>query len=271
MWTDDVVHYSYDDGSSYSDPALIDFSVDDLSVAHLSVDDLSVDDLIIKLSADNVVTVDDLTVDDVKAKLTVDDLMVDGIAVDDWLFVVDGELLDYDHNPLGFLRNDTLHAYGHMADDVRKAGVSVDPLAFDDKFEAPYSGPDFEAYYYYWEVRRPQIEAHKAKLAREEAEASKLERAPADDRAAIDDTNAGPWYQRRLPSKAWIPKAWMIFGMAFFGMPLVGLCALGISLSLLDKIFLLARGILDKEVLLEAGSSKKTLAGGEGKGAPSSA
>ena len=183
LWTDDVVHYSDDDGSSYSDPALIDFSVDDLSVAHLSVDDLSVDDLIIKLSADNVVTVDDLTVDDVKAKLTVDDLMVDGIAVDDWLFVVDGELLDYDHNPLGFLRNDTLHAYGHMADDVRKAGVSVDPLAFDDKFEAPYSGPDFEAYYYYWEVRRPQIEAHKAKLAREEAEASKLERAPADDRA----------------------------------------------------------------------------------------
>merc|ERR1712085_208439 len=51
---------------------------------------------------------------------------------------------------------------------------------------------------------------------------------------------------------------------AFFGVPLVGLCALGISLSLLEKISLLARGILDKEVLPEAESSKKTLAGGEG-------
>ena len=94
------------------------------------------------------------------------------------------------------------------------------------------------------------------------AEASKLGGGPADDRAAIDDTNAGPWYQRRLPLTE--PKAWMIFGMAFFGMPLVGLCAL----SLLQKIYLL-RDIL--EVLPEAGSSKKTLAGGEGKGAPSSA
>ena len=140
--------------------------------------------------------------------------------------------------------------------------MTVDDLGDDGSY---YLGDDGSYHLgddgsYYLDVRRPQIlEARKAKAksAREEAEESKLGRAP-----ATDDTNAGPWYQRRLPSTK--PKALMILAL-----PLVGLWLLGISLSLLDKIFLLARGI--PEVLPEAGSSKKTLAGGEGKGAPSSA
>ena len=289
--------YGWQRPRHFCDDAVIDFPVSAV-VTHLSADDA-----VVRPDGVPMVSADGDLIDDGEGCACEYPSWCCGSYVDDWATyvddwwpngVVDGELLSSDDDPLGSPTpgwgDDTLPANGHMAGDVRKAGVSVGTPVWEDTFEGPpHTRTPTTGTPAYWEpyahyslgeylvnivsgrgtAQNWEPTLGKAKSAREEAEASKLGGAPADDRAAIDDTNAAPWYQRRLPLTE--PKAWMIFGMAFFGMPLVGLCALGISLSLLAKIFLLARGILDKEVLPEAESSKKTLAGGEGKGAPSSA
>merc|ERR1712194_599792 len=136
--------YGWQRPRHFCDDAVIDFPVSAV-VTHLSADDA-----VVRPDGVPMVSADGELVDDGEGCACEYPSWCCGSYVDDWATyvddwwpngVVDGGLLSSDDDPLGSPTpgrgDDTLPANGHMAGDVRKAGVSVGTPVWEDTFEGP--------------------------------------------------------------------------------------------------------------------------------------